>query len=100
MNELTQKDRKFEWTPACQQSFDTIKDRIAANPILAHFDLDLQTYIKADASDYVTGGVMSQIGKDRTLRPVAFFSHQMLPAKCNYKIYDKELLAIIKCFEE
>ena len=43
---------------------------------------------------------MSQIGKDRTLYPVAFFSHQMLPAECNYKIYDKELLAIIKCFKE
>ena len=24
----------------------------------------------------------------------------MVPAECNYKIYDKELLAIIRCFEE
>ena len=23
----------------------------------------------------------------------------MVPAKCNYHIYDKELLAIIRCFE-
>ena len=24
----------------------------------------------------------------------------MLPVECNYKIYNKELLAIIKCFKE
>ena len=33
------------------------------------------------------------------LKPVAYFSKKMSPAKCNYIIYDKELLAIIKRFE-
>ena len=37
---------------------------------------------------------------DRVLHPVAFFSRKMAPAECNYKIYDKELLAIVRCFEE
>ena len=34
------------------------------------------------------------------LRPVAFFSKKHVPAKYNYPIYDKELLAIIRCLEE
>jgi hypothetical protein len=34
------------------------------------------------------------------LKPVAFFSKRMVPAECNYEIYDKELLAIIRAFEE
>ena len=34
------------------------------------------------------------------LRPVAFMSKKMSPAECNYEIYDKELLAIIRAFEE
>jgi RNase H-like domain found in reverse transcriptase/Integrase zinc binding domain len=34
------------------------------------------------------------------LHPVAFFSHKFTPQECNYEIYDKELLAIIRAFEE
>ena len=34
------------------------------------------------------------------LHPVAYFFGRMAPAKYNYKIYDKELLVIIQCFEE
>ena len=31
---------------------------------------------------------------------VAFFSKVHSPVECNYEIYDKELTAIIRCFEE
>ena len=34
------------------------------------------------------------------LHLVAFFSRKMAPAECNYEIYDKEFLAIVRCFEE
>jgi hypothetical protein len=30
---------------------------------------------------------------------VAFYSKNMAPAECNYEIYDKELLAIIRCLK-
>lgn len=33
------------------------------------------------------------------LKPVAFFSKKMTSTECNYQIYDKELLAIIRSFE-
>ena len=42
---------------------------------------------------------MSQTDPDGQLRPVAYFSAKMSPAECNYEIYDKELLAIIRAFE-
>jgi hypothetical protein len=31
---------------------------------------------------------------------VAYFSAKHFAAECNYEIYDKELLAIIKCLEK
>ena len=34
------------------------------------------------------------------LHPVAFFSKKHAPAECNYEIYDKELLAVVRVFEE
>ena len=44
--------------------------------------------------------MLSQVEDDGELHPVAFFSKKMSPAECNYEIYDKELLAIIRCFEQ
>ena len=32
--------------------------------------------------------------------PCAFFSKKNNPAECNYKIYDKEMLAIVRYLEE
>lgn len=36
---------------------------------------------------------------DGVLRLVVYFSKKISPAECNYMIYDKKLLAIIKRFE-
>ena len=43
---------------------------------------------------------MSQYDDNGVLHPVAYFSKKHSPAECNYEIYDKELMAIIRCFEE
>lgn len=64
------------------------------------FEPGLETVLETDASDFVTAAVLSQRGRDGILRPVAFLSKKMTPAECNYDIYDKELMAIVKAFEE
>ena len=56
--------------------------------------------IKANSSNYVTGGILSQYNKDGVLHPIAYFLKQLNPAKYNYEIYNKELLAIIKYFKQ
>ena len=104
LTEQTKKDHQFLWTEACQQAFQELKDRFTSAPALAHYNPDLETWVETDASNYVTAGVLSQMhlgpdGRD-LLRPVAFFSKRMVPAECNYDIYDKELLAIVRSFEE
>ena len=90
--------KPFIWTTECQHAFDGLKDAFETAPILAHFDPNKETWVETDASDFVTAGVLSQM-HDGVLRPVAFFSKKMNPAQCNYMIYDKELLAIIRAFE-
>jgi len=98
--QLTQKNVKFEWTTACQSAFDRLKDAFTSAPILIPFDWTKEVILETDASDYVSAGVLSQYGDDGILRPVAFFSKKHSATECNYEIYDKELLAIIRCFEE
>jgi hypothetical protein len=34
------------------------------------------------------------------LHPVAYYSKKRTPAECNYDIYNKEVMAIIKALEE
>lgn len=96
---LTKKDAPFVWGPEQNAAFEKLKDAMIAAPILKHFDPKRQAILETDASDYVTGGVLSQRDDEGVIHPVAFFSKNMLPAECNYHIYDKELLAIIKCLE-
>ena len=51
-------------------------------------------------SDFGSAGALSQYDDDGVLHPIAFFSKKHSPAECNYDIYDKELMAIVRCFEE
>ena len=66
--------------------------------MLAHYDSKLETWVKTNASDFVVAEVLSQM-HGKVLKPVAYFLKKMTPAECNYIIYDKELLAIVKSFE-
>ncbi|RAL66528.1 hypothetical protein DID88_006218 [Monilinia fructigena] len=75
-------------------------DAFITAPVLAYFDHNKRTVLETDASDWASGGVLSQYDSDGLLRPVAYFSAKHSAAECNYEIYDKELLAIIKSMEE
>ncbi len=94
------KNTTFYWTPECQKSFELLKKRFTTAPVLAHFDFEKECILETNSSDNVSAGVLFQYGDDGLLHPVAFFSHKHLSQEINYEIYDKELLAIIKSFEE
>lgn len=98
----TSKEFAYPWAldGAEQRAFDTLKKAFTTAPVLAHFDPDRETWIESDASDYIVAAVLSQKNDDGVLCPVAFMSKKMSPQECNYEIYDKELLAIIRAFEE
>lgn len=97
---LTKKSlHKFVWTNETQSAFDRLKAEFVKQPVLAHFNPDLEIILETDASDYVAAGILSQVGIDGVLHPVAYFSTKHNPAECNYEIYDKELGAIVNAFE-
>ena len=99
LNALAKKDILFTWGPEQPKAFDNLKIAFTTAPILLHYDPNKQTMVKTDASDYVTAGVFSQYDDNGQLKPVVYFFCKMNFAKCNYEIYDKKLLAIIKSFE-
>ena len=62
-------------------------------------DIDKKMRMEVDASDYTTGGVLSMECNDELWRPVAFLSKSLNEMERNYKIHDKEMLAIIRELE-
>jgi hypothetical protein len=100
LTRLTRKDIPFAWTSDCAHSFNDLKIAFTTAPILRHFDYDREVIVETDASDFVSAGVLSQYDDNGVLHPVAFFSRKHSPAECNYEIYDKELMAIVRAFEE
>jgi len=51
--------------------------------------------VETNTLGYAIGGVLSQ-EQDGKWKPIAFLSITMQPAKRNYEIYNKELLAIVE----
>jgi len=57
--------------------------------------------IEVDSSDFATGAVLSQLlTKDGKWYPVVFYSKSLSSMEWNYKIHNKEMLAIIHALEE
>ena len=100
LNDLLKKGVPWQWGRAHQQAFANLKVAFSTAPTLAFFDYNRKTILETDASDWASGGVLSQIDDEGCLRPVAYFSSKHSASECNYEIYDKELLAIIKSLEE
>jgi hypothetical protein len=99
LTRLTCKD-KLEWGPQAEKAFQTLKMAFTTAPILVHPDFAKAFYLETDASDFALGAVLSQMGGDGKLHPVAFYSRKFSAAEINYEIHDKELLAIVDSFQE
>jgi hypothetical protein len=97
---LIRKNVSFIWSDACKRTFELLKRTIIKASILAHFDLKKQIYIKSDSFDFVFAEILSQMRKNDELHSVTFFSKNLASIECNYEIYDKELLIIVRCFEQ
>ena len=100
MTTLLCKDSIWSWGPAQAAAFRNIKAAFTSAPVLTYFDYSKKTVVETDASNWASGGVLSQKGEDGKLHPVAYFSSKHTAPECNYEIYDKELLAIVKALEE
>ena len=68
--------------------------------MLQNFNLKKSVIFETDVSNYVTADVFSQLNEEGNLHLMIFFFSKMFSEKCNYEIYNKELLIIVKAFEK
>lgn len=90
----------WEWGNPEQEAFDELRRQFTAAPVLAMWDFDRPTRVETDASGFAVGGVLEQQAEDGTWHPVAYRSEAMTETERNYEIYDRELMAIVRAFED
>ena len=96
---MVKKDKKWEWTERQEKAFRELKEQFTKELVLAAPDIDKKMRMEVNALDYAMGGVLSMECEDRWWRPVAFLSKSLNETERNYKIHDKEMLAIIRGLE-
>ncbi len=67
--------------------------------VLKHFDSIRKVILKMNFLNYVNDEVLSQYDDKNILHSMIFYSKNIILAECNYEIYDKELLIIIRCLK-
>jgi hypothetical protein len=90
MTELLDKNKKFEWTSACEASFQELKKRLTTAPILVMPDMEKSFSIYCDASDQGLGCVLMQ--DDHV---VVYASRQLRKHEAHYPTHDLELAAVV-----
>jgi hypothetical protein len=90
MTELLEKDRKFEWTPTYEASFQELKKRLMTTSILVMPNMEKSFSIYCDASDQGLGCVLMQDG-----RMVAYASRQLGKHEAHYSTPDLELAVVV-----
>lgn len=95
MTKYLKKDIALDVTdPQYKEAFETLKQTIATDQILAYPDFNKPFILTTDASDFALGAVLSQI-LNGTERPIAFASRTLNSTENKYATNEKEALAII-----
>ena len=96
---LVRKKQKWKWEKEQKEAFERLKVVFTTESVLAILDINREMRVEADTSDYTTEEVLSTECEDRKWRLVAFISKSLNAMERNYEIYDKKMLAVIRCLE-
>ena len=90
MTKLLKKTKEFEWTSACEQSFQELKLKLTTTPVLSLPDISKDFVVYCDASHQGLGCVLMQDG-----RVIAYASRQLKEHENRYPTHDLELAAVV-----
>lgn len=95
ITDLLGNNKKLNWTPQAQSSFETLKEKLTSAPVLTHPDFSRPFYIQCDASITGVGAVLYQLDSEGHERPIAYMSKKLNSAQRNYTITELECLAAV-----
>ena len=95
LRELLKSNSMLVWTPNHEEALGKLKEEIASPRVLAHYNLNAETKISADASTHGLGAVLLQWQENREWKPVAFASRTLSDTESRYAQIKKEALALV-----
>ena len=94
MQRLTRDDVKWDWSSACQEAFEKLKEKLCTAPILAYPDFGKTFKLEIDASGLGLGAVLSQKGADNRDHVIGYWSRGVPKRKAPYTSTEKECMAL------
>lgn len=94
LDELMRKDVDFEWQAHHQAAFEKLKEVLASDLALTHYDPAKKIIVAADASSYGMGAVLMHEMSDGSTRPVMHAASSFNKAEKNYPQVQREALAL------
>ena len=95
LHKLTRNGVEWKWKEKEEEAFQTVKDMLCTDMVLAHFDSSLPIGISCDASNVGIGAVLFHRFQDGQERPIANASKTLTESQRKYSQIQKEALAIV-----
>ena len=114
LRELTSAKNEFIWLQHHQECFQSIKDMVTNDCLLAYYSDKKRLFLEVDASKEGLGAVLLQTSKDdqnlknapdgipeqAELRPIAYASKSLTKTERRYANNERELLAVLHGLEK
>ena len=85
----------FDWSRACERSFQLLQKHLTEPPTLAYFNIKNQTELVVDASPIGLGAVLMQIDNQGRSSVVAYASKTLTPTEQRYSQIEREAYAVV-----
>lgn len=95
LHQLSEKNRRFDWSTDCQRAFEHLKALLTQAPVLMQPRWDSPFILDTDASLHALGAVLSQKA-DQGERVIEYYSKTFSRAERNYCVTRRELLALVR----
>ena len=100
LHQLTKKGVPFEWTEACEESYQALRSALMSSPVLSTIDYTRKLILTTDASQDGLGVTLSQLDPEGKNRHVsAYMSRSLHPHERAYCITQREALCIVTAFK-
>jgi hypothetical protein len=100
MDNILKKGCQFSLIEECQQSFDTLKQKMVTTPILVFPDWRKQFHVHFDASSIALGSVLAQPRTGDIDHPLTFARKNLSTAEINYTTTEREGLAMVYALQK
>ena len=99
LTDLLKEDSLTKWQAEHEFALEAVKQEIASERHLVHFDRSRKTFVKTDASKKGLSGIIEEECEDGR-RPVVFTSRVTSAKEENFFAYKLELLSVIHTFKK